>query len=90
MSVSQNIGGNEIGANDAPMSIQQPPLMAGEGNMADDRREWKRTFDWYLIASEREELFPHTIGKYGHEMYEEFDTSLCAKFKAITSHVQAE
>lgn len=62
-------------------SIQQPPAMREEGNMAVNWREWKASFDYFLIASGRENatskdkcaVFLHVIGRYGREVYEEFD-----------------
>lgn len=64
-------------------AVQQPPAMLGTGNLADNWRDWKQTFDWYLIASGREKsssrekcaLLLHVIGKTGRDLYEEFDIS---------------
>ncbi|CAG4976944.1 unnamed protein product [Colias eurytheme] len=62
-------------------AIQQPAAMLSHGNMAENWRDWKKCFDWYLIASGRENapgrekcaLFLHSIGKCGREIYEELD-----------------
>lgn len=62
-------------------AIQQPAPMLREGNMATNWREWKMSFDYYLIAAgkesatskEKSALFMHAIGKYGREIYEELD-----------------
>lgn len=64
-------------------AVSQPPAMREGGNLADNWREWKKTFDWYLIASGRENssnrekcaLLLHTIGKTGRDLFEEFDIS---------------
>lgn len=63
------------------MSIQQPPPMPDFGNIADNWRDWRRIFEWFLIAAGREQapdkekcaLFLHVIGKCGREIYEELD-----------------
>ncbi|KPJ14178.1 hypothetical protein RR48_03716 [Papilio machaon] len=62
-------------------AIQQPPPMQETGNMCNNWRDWKNTFDWYLIASGRDKasdrekvaLFLHVIGKVGRELYNELD-----------------
>lgn len=62
-------------------AIQQPAAMQDGGNRALCWREWKSAFDYYLIASGREKssskekcaVFLHVIGKYGREVFEEFD-----------------
>lgn len=64
-------------------ALQQPPPLCGDGNLADNYRYWKRTFDWYLIASGRENtsdrekcaLFLHVIGPVGRDIYEELDVA---------------
>ena len=61
--------------------IQQPAAMLEDGNLALNWREWKSSFDYYMIASGKEKstsrekcaLFLHVIGKYGREIYEELD-----------------
>lgn len=77
-------------------AIQQPPPMQEIGNICNNWRDWKNTFDWYLIASGREKasdrekvaLFLHVIGKVGRELYNELDITqdikyeqLCVKFE---------
>lgn len=63
------------------LNIQQPAAMQERGNMAVNWNEWKKSFDYFLTAAGREKasqkekcaLFLHVIGKYGREIYEEFD-----------------
>ncbi|KAI5640201.1 hypothetical protein NE865_07458 [Phthorimaea operculella] len=55
--------------------------MMEHGNVAVNWKEWKSAFDYYLIASGRSKasstekcaVFLHVIGKYGREVYEEFE-----------------
>lgn len=64
-------------------AIQQPAAMSEEGNVSCNWREWKSSFDYYLIASGKEKapsrekcaLFLHVIGKHGREILEELDVS---------------
>jgi hypothetical protein len=71
-------------ANSAMMSLQQPAPLSSDGNLATNWNEWKTAFEFYLMASGRDQapskdkcaLFLHVIGKYGRELYEEFDFTL--------------
>ena len=64
-------------------AIQQPVPLQQDGNMASNWRDWKLSFDYFLIASgkdtasekEKSALFLHIIGKYGREILEELDIS---------------
>lgn len=61
------------------MVLKQPETMGEDGDMAANWREWKKTFDYYMIASGKENatsrekcaLFLHIIGKGGREIFEE-------------------
>lgn len=65
----------------AVSTIQQPAAMLEAGNVALNWREWKSSFDYYLIAAGKENLasrekcalFLHVIGKYGLEIFKELD-----------------
>lgn len=70
-------------------AIQQPAAMSDAGNVALNWREWKSSFDCYIIAAGKENassrekcaLFLHVIGKAGREVFEELDFDDKAKIE---------
>lgn len=71
----------------ASTMIQQPPPLQQDGNLANNWKEWKLSFDCFLIAAGKDSvsskekcgLFIHVIGKYGREIFEELDVSEAEK-----------
>lgn len=65
-----------VGPSAVYTAIQQPAAMSDTGNLALNWREWKSSFDCYLIAAGKENipsrekvaLFLHVIGKVGREI----------------------
>ncbi|KAI5645640.1 hypothetical protein NE865_02307 [Phthorimaea operculella] len=79
-------------------SIQQPAAMQEHGNMAVNWREWKCAFDYFMIASGRQNtsseekiaVFLHVIGKYGREIYQEFDLKSTATYDDVVKEFKAK
>lgn len=73
----------KVGNMSASAMIQQPAPLQQDGNLASNWKEWKSSFDYFLIAAGKDSapskekcgLFMHVIGKYGREIYEELDVT---------------
>lgn len=61
--------------------LKQPAAMSADGNMTSNWREWKSAFDYYMIATGKENaasrekcaLFLHVIGRGGRKILDELD-----------------
>lgn len=73
--------------------LKQPPAMREDGNMAVNWKDWKTSFDYYMVASGKEHatarekcaLFLHIIGERGRDALDELDLNINSDYETLVS-----